>query len=104
MAVFAVSLSLRVQHGPEQIAFEHDSIDHRMLLLRRVRLLPDIGEGIIGIPRRLHRPRLEIFENILPDVIIPCKHGRHPLADDNRRKELGHGTGDRFQKAFIGAE
>ena len=104
LSAFAIGMLERVQHGPEDIAFEHQRVDRRLLAFRRVGMLQHIGEGEVGIARGLFGPLAEIGQRVLGDVVVFGEHRRHALADDDRREQLRQRRGDRLEQRAVGAE
>src|SRR6185437_1767552 len=63
-----------VELSPEDAAFEAKRVQHRLLLLRRARLRLDVGEGEIGVARRLRQAWLEIGEGVERDERVAAQH------------------------------
>src|SRR6185369_10531625 len=104
MAGLDIGVVERIELAPQHVAFEDQSLDHRLLLVRAAGLALDIVEGEIRIARRLGQALVEIGERVAGDEIVIGQHPRHPVADDRRGEELGEGGGDRLQQGALGHE
>src|SRR6266849_1851208 len=99
-----VSVVERIEHHPQHVAFEFERLENERLLLRRFRVLPDIGEREVAVAPRLERPGREVRERLGGDEIVVFEHALDPLADDERRKQFGQRGGDGLKQRLFGDE